>query len=106
MVLYIYIYIYIKHIVYFLLFCQLQSSYGIIGLWIFLAPLSTIFQLYHGGQFFFIVRRGNIRNRIKKTICHKSMTNVHHIRPPDEMGELLLVWDEKSTQLALRAGLK
>ena len=34
------------------------------------------------------------------------MTNVHHIRPPDEMGELLLVWDEKSTQLALRAGLK
>jgi hypothetical protein len=68
--------------------------YGIIGLWIFLAPLSTIFQLYHGGQFFFIVRRGNIRNRIKKPICHKSMTNVPLIRPPDEMGELLLVWDE------------
>jgi hypothetical protein len=38
-------------------------------------PLSTIFQLYHGGQFF---GGGNRKKWRKPPTCHKSLTTLSH----------------------------
>jgi len=40
-------------------------------------PLSTIFQLYRGGQFF--IDGGNRRIRRKPLTCRKSLTTISHI---------------------------
>ena len=48
---------------------------GLIGLWC-LTPLSTIIQLYCGGQFF---GGENLSTRRKPLTCRKLLTNFYHI---------------------------
>jgi hypothetical protein len=61
----------VVHITSDLVLLYLECKKGL-GLWL-IRPLSTLFQLYRGGQF---IGSGNWRTLWKPPTCHKSLTNL------------------------------